>query len=54
MVAAIEAPFTLLQKPVEIVLFNAVKFAHLPFGLVPEILDAVDVRVVVSQIPAND
>ena len=43
MVASIEAPLTLLQKPVEVLLFDAVEFTHLPLGLVPEILDAVDV-----------
>ena len=43
MVAAIEAPLTLLQKPVEILLFDAVKFTHVTLCLIPEILDAVDV-----------
>lgn len=43
MIAPVEAPFTLPQKPVKIVLFNAIKFAQVTLGLVPEILDAIDV-----------
>ena len=43
MVASIEAPFALFQKPVEILLLDAVKLAQMPFGLVPEILNTVDV-----------
>ena len=43
MVASIEAPFTLLEKPVKILLFDAIKFAHMPLRLIPEILDAIDV-----------
>ena len=42
MVASIEAPFTFLQEPVEIVGFDAIKFAQLALGLIPEILNAVD------------
>ena len=43
MVASIEAPFTLLEKPVKILLFDAVIFSKDPFRLIPEVLDAVDV-----------
>ena len=46
---AIEAPFALLQKPVKIVLFDAVEHAHMTFGLVPEILDPVDVVALVGE-----
>lgn len=43
MSASIEAPLTLLQKPVEILRFDTVVLAHVPLGLVPEVLDPVDV-----------
>ena len=49
MVASIEAPFTFLQEPVKIVLFDAVKSAHMALSLVPEVLDAVDVILLVSK-----
>ena len=43
MTVAIEAPLTLLQKPVKILGFDTIKFAQASLRLVPEILDAVDV-----------
>lgn len=43
MVASIEAPLTLLQKPVEILLFDTIKLSRVALRLIPEILDAVDV-----------
>ena len=49
MFSSIEAPFALLQEPVEIVRFDAVVFAHVPLGLVPEILDPVDVVSLVGK-----
>ena len=49
MVASIEAPFALLQKPVEIFLLDPIVLAHMPLRLVPEILDAVDMVVLVSE-----
>jgi hypothetical protein len=48
-IASIEAPFAFLQEPVKILLFDAVKLAHLPLGLVPEILDAVDVILFIGE-----
>jgi hypothetical protein len=30
---------------------NAVEFAHMPLGLVPEILDAIDVRLPIREQP---
>ena len=42
MVASIEAPFAFLEKPVKTLLLDTIKFAHMAFGLVPEILDPVD------------
>jgi hypothetical protein len=30
---------------------NAVEFAHMPLGLVPEILDAIDVRLPIREEP---
>ena len=49
MIASIEAPLTFLQIPVKIFLFDAVKFAQVAFGLVPEILDAVDMIISVRK-----
>ena len=43
MATSVEAPLTLLQKPVEVLRFDAIVFAHMPLGLVPEILDPIDV-----------
>lgn len=43
MISSIEAPLALLQKPVEAGWLNAVKLAHVTLGLVPEVLDSVDV-----------
>ena len=48
-VASIEAPFTFLQEPIKTLLLDAVKFPHMPLGLVPEILDPVDVVLLVSK-----
>ena len=47
--ASIEAPFTLLQKPMEIVGLNAVELAQMALGLVPKILDTVDVILLISK-----
>ena len=41
--ASIEAPFALLEKPVEVLLPDPVEAAQVTFGLVPEVLDPVDV-----------
>ena len=49
MIASIEAPFALLQEPVEIVRLDAVILAHMTLGLVPEILNSVDVVLFVSK-----
>lgn len=42
MIASVEAPLALLQKPVKILQFDAVKFAQMPLGLIPEILNPID------------
>ena len=49
MAASVEAPFTFLQEPVEIVRFDAVVPAHVPLRLVPEVLDPVDVVSIVGE-----
>ena len=49
MVASVEAPFAFLQEPVEIVRLDAVVFAHMTLGLVPKILDPVDVILLVCK-----
>ena len=44
MVASIEAPFTLLlEKPMKIVRFDAIESSQMSFGLVPKVLDSIDV-----------
>ena len=42
MVAAIEAPLTLLQKPVKIIRRQAVEATQMSRGLVPKVLNAID------------
>ena len=49
MIASIEAPFTLLQKPVTISTFYPVKPAHMALGLVPKILDPIDVILLIGK-----
>ena len=39
MVAAIEAPLTLLQKPVKVIRRQAVEATQMPLGLVPKVLN---------------
>ena len=41
-VTSVETPFTLFEEPVKIVLFDAVELAQMSLGLIPKILDAVD------------
>jgi hypothetical protein len=43
MVAAIEASFALLEKPVGIVWFDATKSSEMSLGLIPKVFDAIDV-----------
>ena len=43
MVASIEAPFALLEKPMKIVRFDAIESSQMSFGLVPKVFDSVDV-----------
>ena len=52
-VASIEAPLALFQKPVKILLLNAIEFAQMPLGLVPEVLDAIDVILPLTERPAE-
>jgi hypothetical protein len=43
MVASIEAPFALLEKPMKIVRLDAIESSQMSFGLVPKVFDPVDV-----------
>ena len=43
--SVVEAPLALLEVEVEVLLWDAVVAAQVPFGLVPAILDTVDVAV---------
>ena len=49
MVASIEAPFALLEKPIKVLLFDAIETAHVALGLVPKILDSIDVVLLISE-----
>ncbi len=49
MVASVEAPFALLEKPIKALLFDAVEPAHVALGLVPEILDSIDVIFLIGE-----
>ena len=51
MVASIEAPFALLEKPVEIVGFDPIKSAEMSFGLIPKVFNSVDVILPVREEP---
>ena len=49
MVTSIEAPFTLLQKPVKILFFDAVESTQMTLRLIPKILDSIDVVLLISE-----
>ena len=51
MIASIEAPCTLLQEPVEVLLLDAIEAAQVTILLVPEILNPVDVVLTVGKEP---
>ena len=48
-VLSIEAPLALLQEPVKVVGFDAIESTQMAFGLVPEVLDSVDVVFLVGE-----
>ena len=55
MTASVETPFALLEEPVEILGLDPVDSAEVSLGLIPEILDAVDmVSLVGEEIGAVD
>jgi len=39
MITSIEAPFTLLQKPVKVIFFDSLKSTQMTLRLVPKILE---------------
>ncbi len=45
----VEAPFTLFDEQVEVLLGDAVVTSQMPFGLVPEVLDPVDVVGIIGK-----
>lgn len=45
----IKSPLTLLQKEVEILFGNAIKSAHISLGLIPKILNAIDMIMLVCK-----
>ena len=49
MVPSIEAPLTLLQEPVEILLPDSVEAAQVTLRLIPETLNPVDVVLMVGK-----
>lgn len=42
MIASIEAPFVFFQEPIKTLLFYAIKFPHMAFGLIPKVLNPID------------
>lgn len=49
MFTSIEAPLALLEEPVKVVGFDAVETSQMTLGLVPEVLDSVDVILPVGE-----
>ena len=49
MVAPIEAPFALLEEPVKVLSLDAIESAQMTLGLVPKVLDAIDVVPVLGK-----
>ena len=45
----IEAPLTILEVEVKVLLWGAVVAAHMSLGLVPKVLDAIDVIAVIRE-----
>lgn len=50
MVSSIEAPLALLPKPVKAGWLNTVEFAQVTLGLIPEVLDSIDVVFLVRKL----
>ena len=49
MVASVEAPFALLEEPVEAFLFDAIEPTQMTLGLIPEVFNAVNVIAPVGE-----
>ena len=49
MVTSIEPPLTFLEEQKKAILWDTVEPSHVPFGLVPEVLDPIDVILPVSK-----
>ena len=49
MVTSVKTPLTFFEKPVKILFLDAVKFPQVSFGLIPKILNAIDVILLVCK-----
>ena len=49
MVASVEGPFALLEKPVEAFLFDAIEMSQVTLGLIPEVFNAINVIAPVGE-----
>ena len=49
MVDPIEAPFTLFEKPIKVLLFDAVETPHVTLDLVSEIFNSINVIFLISK-----
>lgn len=49
MVSSIEAPLTLLQKPMKILFLDSVEASQMTFGLVPKILNSIDMILLICE-----
>ena len=48
-VASVEGPFALLEKPVEAFLFDAIEMSQVTLGLIPEVFNAINVIAPVGE-----
>ena len=49
MVASVEAPFALLEEPVEALFFDAIESTQMTLGLIPEVFNAINVVSLVGE-----
>ena len=48
-VTVVKSPLAFLQIQPELGLWNAIEFAHMPLGLVPKVLNPIDVIMLMSE-----
>jgi len=48
-IRVVKTPLTSLQKVVEMLFWNAIEFTHVTLGLVPKVLNPIDVIMLVCE-----